>query len=313
MQIIRRLVFFFILFGTLFLLVSPTPSSAQIGISITVGTPPPPLPVYVQPELPAAGYIWTPGYWAWDPDFADYYWVPGTWVLAPRPGFLWTPAWWGWSNGYYAFHDGYWGPHIGFYGGVVYGFGYDGRGYEGGRWSNGQFFYNRTVNNVTNVHITNVYSKTVIVNRTNVSYNGGSGGVAAQPTAAQLQAAHETHLAPTSVQAQHVRAASTNTQLRFSANHGRPSIAATAKPGVFDRTAGVTAAKTSHTQNAETETQHPAAAAPGSSSVHAEKHHQAANPGPTTHHVAKTDAAKQHPQADKTPKKDSHPAEKNQP
>ena len=29
--------------------------------------------------LPGPGYIWTPGYWAYDP--ADgYYWVPGTWV-----------------------------------------------------------------------------------------------------------------------------------------------------------------------------------------------------------------------------------------
>src|ERR1700728_1941401 len=81
---------------------------AQIGISVNFA--PPALPVYEQPPCPAEGYIWTPGYWAWDADDADYYWVPGTWVLAPEVGFLWTPAWWGWSGGAYLFHAGWWGP-----------------------------------------------------------------------------------------------------------------------------------------------------------------------------------------------------------
>ena len=39
---------------------------------------PPALPVYVQPPLPAPGFIWTPGYWAYGD--AGYYWVPGVWV-----------------------------------------------------------------------------------------------------------------------------------------------------------------------------------------------------------------------------------------
>jgi len=67
----------------------------QVGISIRIG--PPALPVYEQPPCPAEGYIWTPGYWAYDYDYGDYYWVPGTWVLAPEPGFFWTPAYWGWG------------------------------------------------------------------------------------------------------------------------------------------------------------------------------------------------------------------------
>jgi hypothetical protein len=49
------------------------------------------LPVYDQPPIPEPGYIWTPGYWAWDDD-SGYYWVPGTWVLPPEPALLWTPA-----------------------------------------------------------------------------------------------------------------------------------------------------------------------------------------------------------------------------
>ena len=57
-------------------------SHAQFGVGISVRIGPPPLPVYTQPLCPGEGYIWTPGYWAWDDD-EGYYWVPGTWVLAP--------------------------------------------------------------------------------------------------------------------------------------------------------------------------------------------------------------------------------------
>jgi hypothetical protein len=97
--------------------------------------------VYVQPPAPAEGYIWVPGYWAWDPDFADYYWVPGTWVLAPRVGYLWTPGYWAWNGAGFVFYEGYWGPVVGFYGGINYGFGYFGTGYVGGRWDHDRFYY----------------------------------------------------------------------------------------------------------------------------------------------------------------------------
>jgi WXXGXW repeat (2 copies) len=215
---------------TLMILVVPVASSAQIILSI--GIAPPPLPVYEQPLCPEEGYIWTPGYWAYADD--GYFWVPGTWVLVPEPGFLWTPAYWGWGDSVFVFHEGYWGPHVGFYGGINYGFGYVGEGYQGGYWNNGAFFYNRSVNNVTNV--TNVYNKTVIVNNVtvnDVSYNGGEGGVAARPTAEEETAQHERHVPPTSVQTQHIQAASTNRQLYESVNHGKPAIAATAKPTQF--------------------------------------------------------------------------------
>jgi len=80
-------------------------SFAQVSISIRIG--PPALPVYEQPLCPAEGYIWTPGYWAYDYDNGDYYWVPGTWVLAPELGFLWTPGYWGWGGDRFLFHEGY--------------------------------------------------------------------------------------------------------------------------------------------------------------------------------------------------------------
>jgi hypothetical protein len=206
------------------------PAAAQISISVNIA--PPVLPVYVQPPLPAPGYVWTPGYWAWDPIVADYYWVPGAWVAPPRIGFLWTPGYWGWSNGVYLFHAGYWGPTVGFYGGVNYGFGYTGSGFFGGQWRGGQYYYNSSVNNVKNVAITNVYNKTVIVNNNapRTSFNGGPNGIAARPTPAEIAAAKAPHIAATPVQTQHALAAKANPQARFSANQGKPQNAAVEKP-----------------------------------------------------------------------------------
>lgn len=206
-------------------------SFGQIGISIRIG--PPAIPVYEQPPCPAEGYIWTPGYWAYDNDAGDYYWVPGTWVLAPEPGFLWTPGWWGWGDSAFIFHQGYWGPHIGFYGGINYGFGYFGNGYEGGRWEGGHFFYNRSVNNVSVTNIHNVYNTTVINNNTvnRVSYNGGEGGIRARPTPEQEAVARDRHVPPVAAQMQHAQAARSDPQQRASFNHGKPAIAATDRPG----------------------------------------------------------------------------------
>jgi hypothetical protein len=216
------------------------PSFSQVAV--VVSFPPPALPVYDQPPCPAEGYIWTPGYWAYDDAYGDYYWVPGTWVLAPEVGLLWTPPYWGWGGNGYAFYPGYWGPQVGFYGGVVYGYGYFGHGYEGGRWNNGQFYYNRTVNNVNITNIHNVYNTTVnnvTVNR--VSYNGGNGGIEARPTPAEETAMHDRHVPPVAAQNQHVQTARGNPQLRASVNQGRPPVAATPKPGAFNER-GVVAA-----------------------------------------------------------------------
>src|SRR6516225_9252065 len=111
------------------LLLSHTAHGALVLVTTTVA--PPPLPVYEQPQLPAPGYLWVPGYWSWSQDDGGYYWVPGTWVLPPDPDLVWTPGYWGYSDGAYAWNPGYWAPEVGFYGGVVYGFGYFGHGYEG--------------------------------------------------------------------------------------------------------------------------------------------------------------------------------------
>jgi hypothetical protein len=210
-----------------------TPAAAQIGVGISVNFGPPALPVYEQPICPGDGYLWTPGYWAWDPDAGDYYWVPGTWVLAPEVGFLWTPPWWGWENGVYLFHAGWWGPTIGFYGGINYGFGYFGVGFAGGRWDNGHFFYNRSVTNINVVNIHNVYNETVNVTVNHVSFNGGPGGVVARANAEEEAAARGRHIAAVAAQTAHVEQARANRELRASVNQGRPPIAATGRPGEF--------------------------------------------------------------------------------
>ena len=157
---------------------------------------------------------------------------------------LWTPGYWGWNNGYYVWRAGYWGPRVGYYGGINYGYGYTGVGFQGGYWSGRVFTYNAAVVNVGTVRITNVYTKTVVNNTTvtNVSFNGGKGGVTAQPTPQELAAGKDKHMPATGVQSQHEHAASTNRALFASVNHGKPNIAATAKAGQFAGQ-GIVAAK----------------------------------------------------------------------
>ena len=225
-------------------------SVGLIGIPLSVdaqvictgnASPPPELPVYDEPPMPDPGYIWTPGYWGGGP--LGYFWVPGTWIEPPAVGLLWTPGYWGFRDGIYVWNAGYWGPRVGFYGGVNYGFGYDGVGYLGGRWVNGVFAYNRTVNNFGSVRVTNVYEEAVTINNgPRVSFNGGSGGTTVRPTPEQEAAAREQHVAANPAQIQHERTAAANKDLLASENHGRPAIAATAKPGEFSGK-GVVAAR----------------------------------------------------------------------
>jgi len=131
-----------------------------------VNEPPPPLPEEEQPPPADVDTVWTPGYWQWN---GAYYWVPGIWILPPRTGWLWTPGYWGYVGGVYAYRGGYWGPHIGFYGGVNYGHGYPG------------------------------------INAGRTSYYGGPGGLTATPTRAQLAAAAEPHVAAVASQRQYAQ------------------------------------------------------------------------------------------------------------
>ncbi len=228
-----RFSLFVLLLLAVVMLAAPVTSPAYVSVGISVAFGPPALPIYAQPLCPGPGFIWIPGYWAWDPDIG-YYWVPGMWVVAPFVGALWTPGYWGWSDGVYVWYDGYWGPVVGFYGGINYGFGYTGFGYHGGYWRGGAFYYNRTVNNINVTNITNVYRETVSsVRPSGASFNGGKGGTTARATSEQLAAANQKRSSLTDSQKQQMRIARDNPKQRATVNRGRPAIAATAKPGVF--------------------------------------------------------------------------------
>jgi hypothetical protein len=231
---------------------------AQIGISISLA--PPELPTYEQPLCPGDGYLWTPGYWAYADTDSGYYWVPGAWVMAPEPNFLWTPGYWGWGGNGYAFNEGYWGLHVGFYGGVSYGYGYFGDGYEGGRWQDGHFFYNRSVNNVNITNIHNVYNTTVIHNNeTRVSYNGGSGGISRRPTAQEESFSKERHVPPVAAQNEHVQTARANPEQRASVIRGGAAATATRPENARPENA--------RTENARTENARPENARPESAAT----------------------------------------------
>jgi len=230
--ILRSLLLAFVILGVSSIAIPA--ASAQVAVGISVGFGPPPIPVYDQPECPGDGYYWTPGYWAWDADVDDYYWVPGTWVEPPDAGLLWTPGFWAWQGAGFVWTDGYWGPAVGFYGGIDYGFGYFGDGFVGGRWDGGHFFYNTAVWHVNRTVVRNVYvNKVTIVNHNRVSYNGGNGGVTARASAAQEAARNERHVEAEQAQRQQRDDARANQALRASANHGKPPIAATDRPGAF--------------------------------------------------------------------------------
>jgi WXXGXW repeat (2 copies) len=211
----------------------PAIASAGVFVGVSVNLAPPALPVYVQPPCPQPGYMWTPGYWAWND--GAYYWVPGTWVLPPDVGLLWTPGYWGWDEGVYLWHAGYWGPQVGFYGGVHYGFGYDGVGFDGGYWRGRDFFYNRAVVRVGPAFVSHAYYHPGVYHTAyeHVSFNGGPGGVRARPTRQQMVAEHEHHFALTGLQERQQRMAFADRSLRADYNHGRPPVAATARPGAF--------------------------------------------------------------------------------
>ncbi len=211
-----------------------------IGVGISVHVGPPALPVYAQPPLPAPGYLWTPGYWAYGD--AGYYWVPGVWVQPPSVGVLWTPGYWGYAGGAYGWHGGYWGPHIGFYGGVNYGYGYGGVGFVGGEWRGGAFAYNSAVANFGSVHVTNVYenrtivAQNTIVNANHVSYNGGA-GIQASASATEMQAANEQHIQPTANQVQHQSFAAQDRSQLASVNHGNPATPAASNVNAYHQVA----------------------------------------------------------------------------
>ncbi len=210
--------------------VAALPNSSRAAVFVNISIAPPAIPVYEQPIAPGPDYLWTPGYWAWDPNVGDYYWVPGTWVAAPQPGYLWTPGYWAFDSGFYGWHAGYWGPHIGYYGGVNYGFVYFCHGFEGGYWNGGHFFYNTAYSRVNVTNVRNVYVHNVtVVNNVHTSFVGGN-GLQNRPSPGEQAALRENHVQPTGGQMQHASFARQDRSQFASQNHGAPPAAALARP-----------------------------------------------------------------------------------
>jgi hypothetical protein len=211
------------------------PLAAWPQVSVSINIAPPPLLVYDQPQVPGEGYIWVPGYWTWSRPDRAYYWVPGTWVQAPNDGDLWTPGYWAFENLGYFWHTGYWGPQVGFYGGINYGYGYSGSGYQGGRWDRGAFRYNRAVTNV-NLQVINNYYGTPGAYRqgsNRISFNGGRAGVTARPTDRQRQWQSAEHAGPQAEQLRHESDARGIPTQRWNGSQGVPQVAATPRPTEF--------------------------------------------------------------------------------
>jgi hypothetical protein len=238
------------------LLISVVPASSFAGIFISVGFAPPVLPVYVQPVCPSPDLMWMPGYWHYGPD--GYFWVPGAWVPAPYSGALWTPGYWGFRGGQYIFNEGYWGAHIGFYGGVNYGFGYGGIGFAGGEWRGGHFAYNTAVINVNVNVIHSTYVDHTVVERGTVAgaghtaYSGGPGGVKHDPTPEEKTAMNEKHTPPTKFQQQHVETAKADKTAYAKNNGGHPTHTAAEKPLAEEKHAPPAASKTPAKTEAKT-------------------------------------------------------------
>ncbi|MGH6993263.1 MAG: hypothetical protein ACRED8_10965, partial [Caulobacteraceae bacterium] len=214
---------------------TPSPVAAQVavGLEIRVGYPPPPLPVYVQPPCPGYGWFWVPGYWAWDPYDDDYYWVPGAWVEPPRMGWYWTPPYWAFVDDVYTFFPGYWGPEVGYYGGIDYGFGYFGEGYDGGYWRGHRFWYNRAVNNLGGARFAEVYNAAPRGVRAGRASFNGPGGANLREDPRQRAIASGPHIYGTAAQRRARMMARADPALGARRNHGAPAIAATRRPGAF--------------------------------------------------------------------------------
>lgn len=75
----------------------PTQAMAQVGVSITIGSPPPPVR-YERVPPPRQGYLWAPGYWNWAGN--RHVWAPGHWERV-RPGYAYSrPQWYHGSHGW---------------------------------------------------------------------------------------------------------------------------------------------------------------------------------------------------------------------
>jgi hypothetical protein len=202
-----------------------SPQDTTNNAPVTAAQAPPALPDYQQPPCPTDGYLWQPGYWAFDLA-GGYYWIPGVWLAPPAPSLVWTPAYWAFADGLFIFHQGYWGGAVGFYGGIDYGYGYGGSGFTGGVWIGQTYRYNTAVVNVNTTVISHTYvDRSVVINNSVVnraSFNG-RGGTSARPSPGEITAMGGHHFGPTGQQYSNQRSARSDGNQFYNRNHGIPA------------------------------------------------------------------------------------------
>jgi len=79
--------------------------SASAGIDVIVDMRPPPPKETAPPPPPRPGYVYEPGYWAWDGH--QYVWTEGTFV-EERKGYRWSEPRWVEEDKRYRFVPGHW-------------------------------------------------------------------------------------------------------------------------------------------------------------------------------------------------------------
>lgn len=78
------------------------PALAQVNFNISIA---PPAPRYEAAPVIAPGYVWAPGYWAWNGD--RHIWIRGR-TIVQRPGYRWEPDRWEQRDLVYYRHPGRW-------------------------------------------------------------------------------------------------------------------------------------------------------------------------------------------------------------
>lgn len=78
---------------------------AQVNVNILFAPPAPPAPMHEVVPMMAPGYVWAPGYWAWNLD--RHIWVRGR-TMVQRTGYRWEPDRWEQRDGHYMRQPGRW-------------------------------------------------------------------------------------------------------------------------------------------------------------------------------------------------------------
>jgi hypothetical protein len=89
---------------TAFALALSLGAQARVNVDIDIA---PPAPRYEVVPAPRVGYVWAPGYWAWDDGHHKHYWHKGRYIRE-RHGERWVPDRWAQRDGRYHYEPGRW-------------------------------------------------------------------------------------------------------------------------------------------------------------------------------------------------------------